>query len=126
MLLALGCVQSHKCNTNHCPTGITTQDPRLMAGLHVPDKAERVASFQAKTVAAALDITGALGHASPADISGRDVLRRTQSHGLRDFSEIFPWITTPPGSLVRGDAPPAMQAIWSGRSTHDRMMWERA
>lgn len=25
MLFALGCIQSHKCNTNTCPTGITTQ-----------------------------------------------------------------------------------------------------
>ena len=38
MLFALGCIQSLKCNTNTCPTGITTQDPRLMHGLHVPSK----------------------------------------------------------------------------------------
>ena len=29
MMLALGCVHSLVCNTNRCPTGIATQDPRL-------------------------------------------------------------------------------------------------
>lgn len=32
MMLALGCIQAFKCNTNTCPTGIATQDKRLMAG----------------------------------------------------------------------------------------------
>jgi glutamate synthase domain-containing protein 2 len=91
MLFALGCIQSFKCNTNRCPTGITTQDPALMAGLHVPDKAERVASFHAKTVHVALEITGALGYESADRISGKDVLRRMKSHGLSTFEEIYPW-----------------------------------
>ena len=86
MLFALGCIQSLKCNTNTCPTGITTQDPRLMAGLHVPSKADRVASYHRKTVHAALEITGALGHKSPALITGKDVVRRVKGHGLRDVS----------------------------------------
>ena len=27
MMFAVGCIQAMKCNTNHCPTGVTTQDP---------------------------------------------------------------------------------------------------
>jgi glutamate synthase domain-containing protein 2 len=50
MMFALGCIQALKCNTNKCPTGITTQDPELMQGLHVPSKALRVANFQMGTV----------------------------------------------------------------------------
>jgi glutamate synthase domain-containing protein 2 len=30
MMLALGCVQSLKCNTNECPTGVTTNNPTLV------------------------------------------------------------------------------------------------
>ena len=41
MMFALGCIQALKCNTNKCPTGITTQDPTLMAGLRVPYKSDR-------------------------------------------------------------------------------------
>ena len=35
MMFALGCIQSLKCNTNTCPTGIATQDKNLMKGLVV-------------------------------------------------------------------------------------------
>ena len=41
-MFALGCIQALKCNTNKCPTGITTQDRELVNGIVVPDKAERV------------------------------------------------------------------------------------
>jgi glutamate synthase domain-containing protein 2 len=27
MVFALGCIQSRSCNTDHCPTGIATQNP---------------------------------------------------------------------------------------------------
>ena len=41
-MLALGCIQSLQCNRNSCPTGITTQNPKLQRGLVVTDKSERV------------------------------------------------------------------------------------
>jgi glutamate synthase domain-containing protein 2 len=44
-MFALGCIQAMRCNENTCPTGITTQDPRLQRGLVVMDKAERVANY---------------------------------------------------------------------------------
>lgn len=44
-MFALGCIQSLKCHTNRCPTGITTHNKRLQRGLVPEDKAERVASF---------------------------------------------------------------------------------
>jgi glutamate synthase domain-containing protein 2 len=92
MLFSIGCIQSFKCNTNTCPTGITTQDPRLMAGLVVPDKAERARQFHEKTVHVALEIVGALGHESAAHVSGKDVLRRVAGHGLRNFNEVYPCV----------------------------------
>ena len=44
-MLSLGCIQSLQCNRNTCPTGITTQDPRLQRGLVVTDKTEKVANY---------------------------------------------------------------------------------
>lgn len=59
-------MQALKCGTNHCPTGIATQDPKLMSGLHVPTKKERVQRFQEKTVHAASEIISAAGVSDPA------------------------------------------------------------
>ena len=53
--------QALKCGTNHCPTGIATQDPALMKGLVVPNKTTRVQRFQNKTVHAATEIISAAG-----------------------------------------------------------------
>jgi hypothetical protein len=44
-------------------------DARLMAGLVVPDKAERARQYHHKTVHVALEITGALGYESAAQIA---------------------------------------------------------
>src|SRR3954451_6453252 len=32
-MLAVGCIQAQKCHTDHCPTGVATQDPWLSHGL---------------------------------------------------------------------------------------------
>ena len=50
MILALGCIQALKCNSNHCPVGVATQDPWLMAGLDPTNKSVRVANFQRETI----------------------------------------------------------------------------
>lgn len=42
---ALGCIQALLCHTNHCPTGITTHDPRYTRGLDPTYKAMRVAHY---------------------------------------------------------------------------------
>jgi glutamate synthase domain-containing protein 2 len=44
-LLALGCIQSLRCQTNTCPTGIATQDERRIKVLDVDAAAGRVASY---------------------------------------------------------------------------------
>ncbi len=41
-MFALGCIQALQCNKNTCPTGITTHDKSLQAGLNPQSKAERV------------------------------------------------------------------------------------
>lgn len=44
-MFSLGCIQALRCQSNTCPTGITTHNPRLQRGLDVEDKAERVAAY---------------------------------------------------------------------------------
>jgi glutamate synthase domain-containing protein 2 len=44
-MFALGCIQSLKCHTNNCPTGIATHQKRLQRGLVVGEKYLRVARY---------------------------------------------------------------------------------
>jgi len=61
MMMALGCIQALKCNTNHCPVGVATQDPSLSSGLVVSDKRIRVANYHKNTVHSLAQIIGAMG-----------------------------------------------------------------
>ncbi len=44
-MFSLGCIQAMQCNKNTCPTGVTTDDPKLQRGLDPQDKSERVANY---------------------------------------------------------------------------------
>ena len=44
-MFSLGCIQAMKCGTGKCPTGVTSSEPRLIAGLDPTDKAARVARY---------------------------------------------------------------------------------
>lgn len=44
-MLAVGCIQAQKCHTDHCPTGVATQNPWLSRGLDPTLKASRVDNY---------------------------------------------------------------------------------
>lgn len=92
MMFALGCIQSLKCNTNKCPTGVTSQEPALMAGLVVEDKSERVLRYQRKTVEAALEIVGAIGLSSPKQIEAKHIFKRVSSTKVLSYEQQYPTI----------------------------------
>jgi glutamate synthase domain-containing protein 2 len=93
MMMALGCVQSLSCNTNHCPTGVATQNPSLYEGLDVTDKATRVYSFHKKTVHAAVDIVSSAGFKAPCELNRTHIFRRVSQQEVKRYDQIFPLMT---------------------------------
>ncbi len=73
-MLSLGCIQALKCNTNRCPTGIATQDRELQYGLDPAEKSHRVYNFHRKTMDAAAEIVGTIGHDRFSDLSGECIV----------------------------------------------------
>src|SRR5690625_2773351 len=61
MMMAIGCIQALLCNTNRCPTGITTQDPKLTIGMVVGDKKVRLANYNRKVIESFVELLGASG-----------------------------------------------------------------
>lgn len=104
MMVALGCVQSLMCNTNRCPTGVATQDPKLARGLVVEDKAERVARFHQETVKASMEIIASAGLRHTSQLNRSHLFRRISETEVRRFDEIYLNLT--PGSMLNGDSPP--------------------
>ena len=72
-MLALGCIQSLKCHTNHCPTGIATNQPWRVRGLNIPEKSTRVHHFLRGFHQDMMDITRITGHLDPRDIRVSDL-----------------------------------------------------
>ena len=78
-MFALGCIQSRSCHTDHCPTGVATQDPDRQRALVVPDKATRVRNFHELTVEALAELVGAAGLESPHQITTEHITVRNVS-----------------------------------------------
>lgn len=74
-MFSLGCIQALRCNTNACPTGITTQNKELMKGLVVTDKSDRVYHFHRNTLHGCMELLAACGKSSLAEI-GMDMFMR--------------------------------------------------
>ncbi|MBK24216.1 MAG: FMN-binding glutamate synthase family protein [Halobacteriovorax sp.] len=90
MMLALGCIQALECNTNKCPTGVATQNPKLYKGLDVEDKYVRVANFHHETVHAVAEILAAAGIDSLSKLNRGSIWRRVSPTIIRNYAELFP------------------------------------
>ncbi len=97
-MFSLGCVQSMKCHTGECPTGVATQKEWRQEGLVVGDKAERVAHFHKETLEALREIVVAMGLRQPWDISYRDMFQRLDSAKAGPMSAVYQFIE--PGQLL--------------------------
>lgn len=93
MMLALGCIQALTCNSNHCPTGVATQNPQLFGGLVVSDKYKRVANFQKHTVEAVAEILAAAGIDSTEKLKRSHIFRRVSPTIIKTYEELYPTIT---------------------------------
>lgn len=120
MMLALGCVHSLICNTNHCPSGVATQDPRLYRGLVVTGKAARVAQFQQKTVHATAELIASAGLFHTSELTRTHIFRRIDQFQVRRYDEIFPYVAS--GALRDPATAPAALAMHLEEADPERFM----
>lgn len=115
MMLALGCIQALECNSNRCPTGITTQNPNLVRGLVVNDKIPRVVGFHELTIKSVRDLLCAAGLESPAKLNRSHINRRINAVTTRRYDEIFPYL--PQGALLEPPYPLRFNHLMTEAST---------
>jgi glutamate synthase domain-containing protein 2/nitrite reductase/ring-hydroxylating ferredoxin subunit len=77
-LFALGCEYYRACNTDNCPTGVTTQNPELRARIDVEVGAQRVANFFNGTRSILGDYLHAMGYAAPSEVGRGDLVPLTE------------------------------------------------
>ncbi|MCZ6876410.1 MAG: FMN-binding glutamate synthase family protein, partial [bacterium] len=114
MMMAIGCIQALKCNTNHCPVGVTTQDPGLVAGLVVSDKKHRVANYHRTTIESLSEMIGAMGISHPQKLRRWHVMRRVSPIETKHYGEIYDYLE--PGVLLKNPLPPNYERAWLAAS----------
>ena len=100
-MFAVGCIQAQACHTNHCPTGVATQDAGRQRALNVTDKGTRVANFQRNTLKALGDMAGAAGLSHPSQFLPHHFLMREKDRDMVTGEDVFPYM--PEGFLLRED-----------------------
>jgi glutamate synthase domain-containing protein 2 len=65
-MLAIGCIQSQRCHTNQCPTGVATQRAWLQRGLDPTLKSVRLANYVTTMRKELLELSRTAGHEHPA------------------------------------------------------------
>lgn len=111
-MLAIGCIQSQRCHTGRCPTGVATQSRRLERGLDPELKSVRLANYVAALRQELLRLGRACGHRHPSMVRPDQVEYLSEGHGSRTVADVLgdPGTDTVPtdGDLER------LLATWPG------------
>lgn len=98
MMLALGCIQALRCDTNKCPTGVTTNNPALMRGLVVEDKWKRVFNYHHEILDEFLELFAAAGCTKLSDLN-RNLIYKQVENEIKSYEELYP--TIPVGKYLQ-------------------------
>ena len=115
-MFSMGCIQALKCNQNTCPTGLTTQDPRLNSGVDITNKSVRVNNFHRATVDSAAEIIAAMGLTRPEDVTGEHLWKRENGIHVKSYSDMhtsyLPILEK--NQLIDGTAKGKINEWWNG------------
>jgi len=110
-MFSLGCIQALRCNSNDCPVGVATQNPRLGKGLVVTHKTQRVANYHKATVHAFMETLGAAGLTHPDLLRPWHIRRRVSAIETQTYAEIYSYLKK--GELLGPNIPKAWQRSMS-------------
>ncbi len=102
MMFSIGCIQALRCNTNHCPAGVATQDPKLYRLLDVPSKAQRVSRYHKATIKEMGHLLTAAGVTQICSIKKTHIKRRIGPGKIMNYAELYPKLKS--NSFIDGTA----------------------
>jgi len=88
-MLSIGCIQSQKCHTDKCPTGIATQNQWLARGLDPASKATRAAMYLRTLRRELMKVSSAVGVAHPGLITADDIEVMNGDYEARSLGGVY-------------------------------------
>ena len=110
-MFAIGCIQSRSCHTNHCPTGVATQDTNRQRALVVRDKSLRVVNFHRNTLKALAEVLGAAGLSHPHEMKAWHLHIRHADGRVLKGDAVYPHVEA--GSLLSGHVGQELAQEWA-------------
>jgi glutamate synthase domain-containing protein 2 len=81
-MMSIGCIQAKICHTNHCPSGVATQNKWLQSGIDPTLKSERLAQYFKTYRKELIEITHAAGYEHPCQFKMSDIDVNVDDHNL--------------------------------------------
>ncbi|HET8600531.1 MAG TPA: FMN-binding glutamate synthase family protein [Segeticoccus sp.] len=100
-MLSVGCIQSQRCHTDRCPTGVATQDPWLTRGLDPTLKSVRLANYVRTLRRDLVKVSEACGVYHPGLVTADDIELLDGTRSGRSIREVYGY---EPGWGVPSDA----------------------
>jgi len=88
-MMAIGCIQAQRCHTDHCPTGVATQNRWLMRGLDPTHKAARLANYVVTLRKELTRLSHACGVEHPGLLTADHMEILDGTFGSRPLLEVF-------------------------------------
>ncbi len=110
MMFALGCIQSLRCNTNTCPTGIATQDQTRARAVDVSLRKQHVANYHDATIESFRELVGACGLEDPVDLTPHHIYQRLADQSEKSSDEIYDYLDE--GELLSDMIRPSYLKDW--------------
>jgi len=94
-MLSIGCIQAQKCHTDHCPTGVATQNRYLQRGLNPDHKSVRFSEYIKGLRKEILQLSHACGYTHPCQFTGKDIEVSVGINKFQDLDYILQYKKTP-------------------------------
>ena len=88
-MLSIGCIQAQRCHTNHCPTGVATQNAWLARGLDPTLKSERLANYVIALRKDLVALSRACGVPHPALVTADQLELLDGRFGAESLADVF-------------------------------------
>ncbi|MBO0842848.1 MAG: FMN-binding glutamate synthase family protein, partial [Nocardioides sp.] len=88
-MLSIGCIQSQRCHTDKCPTGVATQNKWLTRGVDPTDKGARCASYLITLRKELLKVSAAVGVPHPSLITPHDIEVMNGDYESRTLAGVY-------------------------------------
>ncbi len=94
-MLSIGCIQAQKCHTDHCPTGVATQNSYLQRGLNSDHKSVRFSEYVKGLRKEILQLSHASGYIHPCQFTGKDIEVSVGVNKFQNLEYILKYKKTP-------------------------------